>query len=124
MAMRQPIKTTASALRGKPASKAHVGDGLEAILQNNPQLRRLVLQAKDRGSVTFDQLNAALPADFPPEQTEEVIQLLDAQGIMVLREDPGADLEGEPVEVEAAAESEAAPEGGEGEEGQESKREG
>ena len=80
MAMRQPIKSAASALRGKAAAKAHVGDGLEAILQNNPQLRRLVLQAKDRGSVTFDQLNAALPQDFPPEQTEEVIQLLDAQG--------------------------------------------
>ena len=89
MAMRQPIKNAASAMRGKPAAKAHVGDGLEAILQNNPQLRRLVLQAKDRGSVTFDQLNAALPPDFPPEQTEEVIQLLDAQGIMVLRDDAG-----------------------------------
>ena len=116
MAMRQPIKNAASALRGKPAAKAHVGDGLEAILQSNPQLRRLVLQAKDRGSVTFDQLNAALPADFPPEQTEEVIQLLDAQGIMVLREDPGGDLESEGAEVEPAAESEAAAEGAEGEE--------
>jgi RNA polymerase primary sigma factor len=117
MAMRQPIKNAASALRGKPAPKAHVGDGLEAILQNNPQLRRLVVQAKDRGSVTFDQLNAALPADFPPEQTEEVIQLLDAQGIMVLREDPGTELEGEPAEVEAAAEGEPASEATEGEEG-------
>jgi RNA polymerase primary sigma factor len=117
MAMRQPIKNAASALRGKAAAKAHVGDGLEAILQNNPQLRRLVLQAKDRGSVTFDQLNAALPADFPPEQTEEVIQLLDAQGIMVLRDDPGAEIEGEPAEAEPVAEGEqAAAEGAEGEE--------
>ena len=49
MAMRQPIKTTASAMRAKVIVKAHVGDGLEAILQNNPQLRRLVVQAKDRG---------------------------------------------------------------------------
>jgi len=116
MAMRQPIKNAASALRGKPAAKAHVGDGLEAILQNNPQLRRLVVQAKDRGSVTFDQLNAALPADFPPEQTEEVIQLLDAQGIMVLREDPGTDLEGETAEAEPVAEGEPAAEGADGEE--------
>src|SRR5262245_20831911 len=100
MAMRQPIKNSASALRGKSAGKAHIGDGLEAILQNNPQLRRLVLQAKDRGSVTFDQLNAALPADFPPEQTEEVIQLLDAQGIMVLRDESGAEIEGEAAEAE------------------------
>ncbi|MEZ0300599.1 MAG: RNA polymerase sigma factor RpoD, partial [Hyphomicrobiaceae bacterium] len=117
MAMRQPIKSAASALRGKAAAKVHVGDGLEAILQNNPQLRRLVLQAKDRGSVTFDQLNAALPQDFPPEQTEEVIQLLDAQGIMVLRDDPGAEIEGDAAEAEPAAEGEqAAAEGAEGEE--------
>ena len=117
MAMRQPIKNAASGLRGKVAAKVHVGDGLEAILQNNPQLRRLVLQAKDRGSVTFDQLNAALPADFPPEQTEEVIQLLDAQGIMVLRDDPGAEIEGDGAEAEPAAEGEqAASEGTEGEE--------
>ena len=117
MAMRQPIKNAASALRGKASAKAHVGDGLEAILQNNPQLRRLVVQAKDRGSVTFDQLNGALPADFPPEQTEEVIQLLDAQGIMVLRDDPGAEIEGDAAEAEPAAEGEqAAAESAEGEE--------
>src|SRR3954453_23337902 len=118
MAMRQPIKSTASAMRAKVIVKAHVGDGLEAILQNNPQLRRLVVQAKDRGSVTFDQLNAALPQDFPPEQTEEVIQLLDAQGIMVLRDEPGGDIEAEPADAEPAAEGEqAAGEATEGEEG-------
>ena len=43
MAVRQPIKNAASALRGKSATKTHVGDGLEAILQSNPQLRRLVI---------------------------------------------------------------------------------
>ena len=118
MAMRQPLKSTASAMRAKVVVKAHVGDGLEAILQNNPQLRRLVVQAKDRGSVTFDQLNAALPQDFPPEQTEEVIQLLDAQGIMVLRDEPGGDIEAEPADAEPAAEGEqAAGEAAEGEEG-------
>ncbi|MGE3295101.1 MAG: RNA polymerase sigma factor RpoD [Geminicoccaceae bacterium] len=90
---------------------------MEAILQNNPQLRRLVVQAKDRGSVTFDQLNAALPADFPPEQTEEVIQLLDAQGIMVLRDEPGENMEGEPAEVEASGEGETPAAEAEGEEG-------
>ena len=118
MAMRQPIKSAASTMRAKVVVKAHVGDGLEAILQNNPQLRRLVVQAKDRGSVTFDQLNAALPQDFPPEQTEEVIQLLDAQGIMVLRDEPGGDIEAEPTDAEPAAEGEqAAGETTEGEEG-------
>ena len=85
-----------------------MGDGLEAILQNNPQLRRLFGQAKDRGTVTFDQLNAALPQDFPPEQTEEVIQLLDAQDIRVVRDDGAGDIEAEAADAEPAAEGEPA----------------
>ena len=117
MAIRQPIKSTAAAVRSKPVAKPHVGDGLEAILQNNPQLRRLFMQAKERGAVTFDQLNAALPQDFPPEQTEEVIQLLDAQGIAVRNDDAGGETEAEAADAEPAAEGEpAAAEAAEGEE--------
>ena len=117
MAIRQPIKSTAAAVRSKPVAKPHVGDGLEAILQSNPQLRRLFMQAKERGAVTFDQLNAALPQDFPPEQTEEVIQLLDAQGIAVRNDDAGGETEAEATDAEPAAEGEpAAAEAAEGEE--------
>ncbi len=122
MAVRQPIKSTVSAVRSKPVAKPHVGDGLEAILQSNPQLRRLFMQAKERGAVTFDQLNAALPQDFPPEQTEEVIQLLDAQGITVRNDDAGtdtdSDTDSDTADAEPAAEGEpAAAEAAEGEEG-------
>ena len=53
MAVRQPIKSAASSARSKPAPKPPMGDGLEAILQNNPQLRRLFGQAKDRGRAAF-----------------------------------------------------------------------
>ena len=74
MAIRQPIKNAASTSRTKPAAKPEAGEGLEALLQNTPQLRRVLLQAKERGgSLTFGQLNAALPPDFPLEQTEEFI---------------------------------------------------
>ena len=122
MAVRQPIKSTVSAVRSKPVAKPHIGDGLEAILQSNPQLRRLFMQAKERGAVTFDQLNAALPQDFPPEQTEEVIQLLDAQGITVRNDDAGtdadSDTDSDTSDSEPAAEGEpAAAEAAEGEEG-------
>ncbi len=116
MAVRQPIKSAASTTRSKTAPKPPMGDGLEAILQNNPQLRRLFGQAKDRGTVTFDQLNAALPQDFPPEQTEEVIQLLDAQDIRVVRDDGAGDIEAEATDAEPAAEGEPAAEAAEGEE--------
>ena len=91
-------------MRAKPAAKPEMGEGLEALLQNTPQLRRVLLQAQERGgSVTFDQLNAALPPDFPLEQIEEFIQLLDARGITVLRDDAAGDIDGEPAEAEPAA---------------------
>ena len=117
MAMRQPIKNAASALRGKAAAKAHVGDGLEAILQNNPQLRRLVLQAKDRGSVTFDQLNAALPPISRPSRPRRSSSCSTRKASWSCATTPGAEIEGEAAEAEPAAEGEpAAAEGAEGEE--------
>jgi RNA polymerase primary sigma factor len=115
MAVRQPIKSAPSTGRSKPVAKPPMGDGLEAILQNNPQLRRLFGQAKDRGTVTFDQLNAALPQDFPPEQTEEVIQLLDAQDIRVVRDDGTGEIEAEGTDAEPAVEGEPAAEAADGE---------
>ncbi|HEX6016325.1 MAG TPA: RNA polymerase sigma factor RpoD [Geminicoccaceae bacterium] len=119
MAIRQPIKSAASAVRTKPAPKPEMGEGLKALLQSTVALRRLLLQAQQRGSVTFDELNTALPQDFPPEQIDVFIQMLDAQGIMVLRDDAGGDeAEVEPTDAdEPVAESEQASEAAEGEEG-------
>ena len=117
MAIRQPIKSAASAVRTKPAPKPETGEGLEALLQNTAPLKRLLAQASQRGSVTFDELNAALPQDFPPEQIDVFIQLLDARGIMVLRDEAGGEIESEPTDAEPANEGEQAAEAGEGEEG-------
>ena len=50
-------------------------------------LRRLVTQAKAKGSITLDQLNAALPPDTNPEQIDELISGLESRGIGVLREE-------------------------------------
>jgi RNA polymerase primary sigma factor len=87
---------------------------LEALLAHAPQLRRLLAQAKDKGSITVDQLNAALPAEFPPEQTDEVIQLIESRGIGVVRDDVMA--EGRPSETAEAGEGEpSGDEGGDGE---------
>ena len=114
----QPVKT-------KMAAKPAADDGLEALFVQVPQLRRVVTQAKEKGSITVDQLNAALPADFPPEHTDEVIQLLESRGVGVVRDDamsesdtaePGEGREGEAAPEESAEGEEAAPAGGEEEE--------
>ncbi len=109
------VKTVATkavpTAKNKPAAKPAVADdGLEALLAQAPQLRRALIQAREKGSITVDQINAALPSDFPPEQADEVMQLLEQRGIGVVRDDPLAEQpsgEGETLderEPEAATE--------------------
>lgn len=73
MAKSQPAQLTATAGKARPSAKAKPEEGLEPLLAAAPALRRVLLQAKEKGSLTIDQLNAALPADFPPEQLDELI---------------------------------------------------
>jgi RNA polymerase primary sigma factor len=87
MAKSQLAKTPAPPAKAKPTPRPEPEDGLEALLAGAPQLRRLVVAGKEKGRVTVDQLNAALPADFPPEQFDEVISLLEGRGIGVVRDD-------------------------------------
>ncbi len=108
----------------KVAAKPAPDEGLEALFGQVPALRRVVAQAKEKGSITIDQLNTVLPADFPPEQTDDVIQLLESRGIGVVRDDAMSENDtaeaAEPAEAEAAEETseseEASPAAGEEEE--------
>jgi RNA polymerase primary sigma factor len=113
-------KPAAQAVKGSKVPAKPAGDEtLEALLTHAPQLRRLLAQVKDKGSITVDQLNAALPAEFPPEQTDEVIQLLESQGVGVLHDNSMAEPENsdslEEREAEPAGDGAATAEGGEAE---------
>jgi RNA polymerase primary sigma factor len=126
--MRQPVKSSAQASRGsKPAPKhqpppAAADAAPDALAQAGAQLKRLLLQAKERGSVTVDQLNQALPEGFPPEQLDDLITGIEARGISVLRDDAmpepegGAEVEAGSPEGEGEAETRAEAERGEEEE--------
>ena len=76
-----------AAVTTKPKGKDDTGSSLEALLASASSLRRLVTQAKGRGSITLDQLNAALPPETNPEQIDELISGLEARGIGVLRDE-------------------------------------
>ena len=93
-----------AAVTAKPKGKDDTGSSLEALLTAAPALRRLVTQAKGRGSITLDQLNAALPPETNPEQIDELISGLEARGIGVLR-DEAAEAQPQP-EAAAANENE------------------
>ena len=87
MAKSQPVKVSAPAAKIKPPVKTKADDAFEALIGTSLPLRRLVTQAKEKGSITFDQLNAAVPAEFPPEQLDELIAGLEQRGIGVVRDD-------------------------------------
>jgi RNA polymerase primary sigma factor len=108
-------KGSVAAVKLKPAPKPPADDGLEALLVRAPNLRRLLAQAKDKGSVTVDQINTALPPDFPPEQADEVMQLIEQRGIGVVRDDIMTDSDNS----ENLEEREAQPQAEEAAEGEE-----
>src|SRR3954453_1773162 len=62
-------------------------------------VKKMIKQAKKRGFVTFDQLNAVLPSDSTsPEQIEDIMSMLSDMGINVTEAD---DAEGEEDKEEA-----------------------
>ncbi len=109
MAKSQPAPLS-TATKARPPAKARPEDGLEPLLAAAPALRRVLLQAKEKGSLTINQLNATLPAEFPPEQLDELIAGLEARGIGVVRDDVMAEGEAEaPVPRPAEEEPAEAP---------------
>ena len=87
MAKSQTVKVAASSSKSKTAPKVIVRTGVEQLLQANPGLRKLVQTAREKGSVSYDQLNTGLPASATPEQIEEMIGYLESRGVSVVRDD-------------------------------------
>lgn len=54
---------------------------------NRKAFDKLVREGKERGFVAYDQINAALPAvDFDPEHVDDLVYMLNALGIEVVRD--------------------------------------
>ncbi|SNB66249.1 RNA polymerase, sigma 70 subunit, RpoD [Arboricoccus pini] len=87
MARAQLARTASAAPKPKAVQRQRADDAFEQILLAMPQLRRILAQAKDKGSVTIDQVNNAVPATFPPEQLDELIAVIESRGIGVVRDD-------------------------------------
>ena len=79
-------------------------DGDTTLLDTSAvAVKRLIAKGKERGYITFDELNAVLPADQnSSEQIEDVMAMLSEMGIQVVESEEGE--EGEP----AAAKTEKA----------------
>ncbi len=98
MAKASEARSTSTASR-KRSSRSRRRDGLDQLLPQAPELRRVLGEARKRGSITYDELNAALPEGFSPEQVENLIAGLEQRGIQVVRESAGEDGPGEAAAV-------------------------
>jgi RNA polymerase primary sigma factor len=78
---------------------------------NAAAVKRLIARGKERGYITFDELNAVLPPEHnSSEQIEDVMAMLSEMGIQVVEAEETEDGEAAPAKAEKAEEEE---EGGE-----------
>ncbi len=81
------VASTTSTVKAPPPKGGAKGS-IQAVISGSAALKRLVQQARERGTVTLDQINAALPDDeLSPEFLEELIGMFDEMGVAVARSD-------------------------------------
>ena len=87
---RNAVASGASALR-PPAGKALSEGSVQELLSSAPALKRLMIQARERGVVTLDEINSALPEEeISPDQLDELIATFEDMGVSVARDEDGA----------------------------------
>ncbi len=90
----------ANAVEAPEAREESEAPLLDSVAQS---IKRMVAKSKERGYVTYDELNAALPADqVSSEQIEDTMTMLSELGVNIVESEEG--------EAEAEAEAEAATE--------------
>src|SRR4051794_9944108 len=87
-----------------PDAEGPLMDGMAA------SVKKMITRGRERGYVTYDEINAALPAEqYSSEQIEDTLAMLNEQGINVVEaeETEEAEKPASPAEAEAAEETEA-----------------
>src|SRR2546427_5292104 len=77
-------------------------------MKENPEVTRLLSRGKERGMVTYEEINEALgPTDqLDPEQLEDILQSFENEGVQVVEKEKEGTPETETVGVAPAAEEE------------------
>ena len=83
-------------------------DGDTTLLDTSAvAVKRLIAKGKERGYITFDELNAVLPADQnSSEQIEDVMAMLSEMGIQVVESEEGEEADPVAAKAEKAEEDE------------------
>jgi RNA polymerase primary sigma factor len=81
---------------GKPADQ----DTEFTLDMSQASVKRMISQARERGFITYDQLNQVMPADqVSSEQIEDVMSMLSEMGINVIEEEEAEETEGSGTEA-------------------------
>jgi RNA polymerase primary sigma factor len=106
MALKPATTTAAETPAPEAEADANVLDTQSA------SVKRLIAKGKERGYITFDELNAVLPAEQnSSEQIEDIMAMLSEMGIQVVESEEGEDAETAAAPKEEAAEDDEAPAG-------------
>jgi RNA polymerase primary sigma factor len=75
----------------KPQTGKGLPDGaVQELISAAPAIKRLMIQARERGVVTVDEINAALPEEeISPDQLDELIAMFEDMGVSVGRDEDG-----------------------------------
>ena len=90
--------------------KTDKDDNAHSLDMSQAAVKRMIAEARERGYITYDQLNAALPPEHASsEQIEDVMSMLSEMGINVIEDEDGAeDAEGGAVAVVGSGSREVA----------------
>jgi RNA polymerase primary sigma factor len=93
----QIIKPVAKMVAKKPGENETPGDADSPLLDmSDVGVRKMIARAKQRGYVTYDELNKVLPSDkTSSEQIEDTMAMLNEMGINVIESEEAEEAEGD-----------------------------
>src|SRR5437899_7696605 len=77
-------------------------------MKENPEVTRLLSRGKERGMVTYEEINEALgPTEqLDPEQLEDILQSFENEGVQVIEKSKEGSAEAEPIATASPSEDE------------------
>jgi RNA polymerase primary sigma factor len=104
------MATKPAATPEQPAQEVEVDANV--LDTQSAAVKRLIAKGKERGYITFDELNAVLPAEQnSSEQIEDIMAMLSEMGIQVVESEEGEDPEAAALVKEEPADDEEGPAG-------------
>lgn len=101
---KEAVKAKAGQAKDETAEKDKDGEAtpdapLPLLDLSDAAVRKMIKQAKKRGYITYEQLNAVMPSEeVTSEQIEDTLSMLSEMGINVIEQDEASDEDGEKEE--------------------------